>query len=51
MISFTFWNFNSYYIFDIPYIAIIFLITVIILYWIDKYNLYRHYKMQQYMSI
>jgi hypothetical protein len=51
MVSFTIWNFNGYYIFDIPYIAFIFIITFVILYWIDKYNLYRHYKMQQYMSI
>jgi hypothetical protein len=25
--------------------------VIVAIYWIDKYNLYKHYKMQQYMSI
>lgn len=30
---------------------LIFLFILFLLYWIDKYNLYKHYKMQQYLSI
>lgn len=27
------------------------MVILFLLYWIDKYNLYKHYKMQQYLSI
>ena len=51
MTAFNIWSFNSFYIFEIPYLIFLFLIVVVAIYWIDKYNLYKHYKMQQYMSI
>ena len=51
MVIFNIWTFNSFYIFEIPYLIFLFMIILIILYWIDKRNLYKHYKMQHYISI
>lgn len=45
------WSFNSYYIFNIPYLVVMFFITLLVLYWVDKYILYNHYKMQSYLSM
>lgn len=51
MVAFNIWSFNSFYIFELPYLIFLFMIILFLLYWIDKFNLYKHYKMQQYMSI
>jgi hypothetical protein len=51
MVIFNIWTFNSYYIFEIPYLLIAFMLVYLILYWVDKYILYKHYKMQSYLSI
>jgi hypothetical protein len=51
LIIFNTWSFNSFYIFEIPYLIFLFLIVLVVLYWVDKYNLYRHYKQQKYTSI
>jgi hypothetical protein len=51
MVVFNIWTFNSFYIFNLPYLLFFFMMVLVILYWIDKYNLYKHYKMQQYISI
>lgn len=51
VIAFNMWSFNSYYIFNIPYLVGIFFITLLVLYWVDKYILYNHYKMQSYLSM
>lgn len=45
------WSFNAYYIFNIPYLVVVFFFTLLVLYWIDKYILYNHYKMQSYLSM
>lgn len=51
MVVFNIWTFNSFYIFNLPYLLFFFMMVLAVLYWIDKYNLYKHYKMQQYISI
>ena len=51
MVIFNIWTFNSFYIFEIPYLIFLFMIILAILFWIDKRNLYLHYKTQQYISI
>jgi hypothetical protein len=51
VVAFNMWSFNSYYIFNIPYLLIFFFVTLFILYWIDKFILYNHYKTTQYLSL
>lgn len=51
VVAFNMWSFNSYYIFNIPYLVVMFFIALLVLYWIDKYILYNHYKMQSYLSM
>ena len=41
----------SFYSYLVPLATPCLIVTFCIQYWIDKYNLYRHYKMQQYLSI
>lgn len=48
---FNVWIFNSFYVFNIPYLLLFFLAVLFILYWIDKFILYNHYKMQSYLSL
>ena len=49
--AFNIWSFNSFFIFQIPYLLIIFAILLGVLYWIDKYNLFNHYNTNHYLSI
>lgn len=51
MVIFDIWSFNAFYIFQVPYLLVLFFITLILLYWNDKRVLYKHYKMQVYQSI
>lgn len=51
VIVFNMWSFNSYYSFNIPYLQIMFLFTLIALFIVDKYILYNHYKTTQYLSL
>lgn len=51
MVIYNIWSFNSFYIFEIPYLMIAFLIVLCLVYLIDKKNLYKHYKMQTFQSI
>lgn len=44
-------SFNAYYTFQIPYLLLVFVAAITIIYWVDKRNLYKHYKMQAYLSI
>lgn len=48
---FNVWTFNSFYIFNIPYLLLFFLAVFFILFWIDKFILYNRYKMQSYLSV
>ena len=45
------WSFNSYYIFNLPMLLLVFLVVLFILYWVDKYVLYNHYKHNNYISL
>ena len=51
VVAFNMWSFNSYYIFNLPMLLLIFLIVLFLIYWIDKYLLYNHYKLQSYISL
>ena len=51
MVLLKIWAFNAFYIFQIPYVLIMFVIVIFIIFWIDKKNIYKHYKMQTYLSI
>jgi len=51
MVLLNIWSFNAFYIFLTPYLLALFVIVMALLYWIDKKNIYRHYKMQVYQSI
>ena len=46
MVALNIWSFNSFYIFELPYLIFFFLMILGVTYWIDKHNLYNHYKMQ-----
>ena len=48
---FNVWIFNSFYVFNIPYLLLFFFAVIFFLYWIDKFILYNHYKMQSYLSL
>jgi len=48
---FQVWIFNSFYVFNIPYLLLFFFVVLFLLYWIDKFILYNHYKMQSYLSL
>jgi hypothetical protein len=48
---FNVWIFNSFYVFNIPYLLLFFFAVLFLLYWIDKFILYNHYKMQSYLSL
>lgn len=37
--------------FQIPYLLITFVLVLFIVFWNDKKNIYKHYKMQAYLSI
>ena len=51
MVILNIWSFNAFYIFEIPYLLLMFVIVLFIVYWVDKKNIYKHYKMQTYLSI
>lgn len=51
VVAFNMWSFNSYYIFNLPMLLLVFLIVLFLIYWIDKYLLYKHYKLQSYISL
>jgi hypothetical protein len=51
MVIYDVWAFNSFYIFQMPELLIFFLIGMFIIFWIDKHNIYNHYKMQYFLSI
>lgn len=51
MVILNIWSFNAFYIFQIPYLLFLFVLVVTVLYWLDKKNIYRHYKMQVFQSI
>lgn len=51
MVLLKIWAFNSFYIFQIPYVLLMFIVVMFIIFWNDKRNIYRHYKMQTYLSI
>ena len=51
MVAFNTWSFNSYFLFNNPYLIVLFFIIVFFLYWFDKYILYNHYKTNQYLSL
>lgn len=51
MVILNIWSFNAFYVFEIPYLLILFVLVLVIIYWIDKKNIYRHYKMKTYLSI
>ena len=51
MVILNIWSFNAFYIFEIPYLLLMFVLVLFIVYWVDKKNIYKHYKMQTYLSI
>ena len=51
VVIFNTWSFNSYFMFNNPYLLILFFVIVFFLYWFDKYILYNHYKTNQYLSL
>jgi len=51
MVLYDIWAFNSFYVFQLPELLIFFLLVIFAIYWIDKHNIYRHYKMQYFLSI
>lgn len=51
MVVYNIWSFNAFYIFQIPYLLVLFVLALLALYWLDKRNIYQHYKMQTYLSI
>lgn len=51
MVVLNIWSFNAFYVFQIPYLLVLFWIALIIMFWVDKKNLYKHYKMQVFLSI
>ncbi len=51
MVILDIWAFNAFYLFEIPYLVFLFMIILFVLYWIDKRNLYDHYKSNSYLSI
>ena len=51
VVIFNTWSFNSYFMFNNPYLLVLFFIIVLFLYWFDKYILYNHYKTNQYLSL
>lgn len=51
MVILNIWSFNAYYTFQIPYLLVVFVLVILVIYWVDKRNLYRHYKMHTYLSI
>ena len=51
MVLLKIWAFNAFYIFQIPYVLLMFIVVIFIIFWIDKKNIYTHYKMQAFLSI
>ena len=51
MVVLNIWSFNAFYVFQMPYLMLLFSLAYLILYWVDKKNIYRHYKMQVFQSI
>lgn len=51
VVAFNVWSFNSYYIFQMPYLLVLFFCVLIFIYWISKYTLYNHYRTQSYLSL
>ena len=51
VVAFNTWSFNSYFLFNNPYLIVLFFIIVFFLYWLDKYILYKHYKTNQFLSL
>lgn len=51
MVILNIWSFNAFYIFLTPYLLVLFVVAISLIYWIDKRNIYHHYKMQTYQSI
>ena len=51
MVLLNIWSFNAFYVFQIPYLLFVFVLVLFIVFWIDKKNTYKHYKMQSYLSI
>lgn len=51
MVLLNIWSFNAFYIFELPYLMMLFVIVILIIYWVDKKNIYKHYKMQVFQSI
>lgn len=51
MVVLNIWSFNAFYIFQLPYLMMLFVIVILIIYWVDKKNIYKHYKMQVFQSI
>ena len=51
MVLLNIWSFNAFYIFELPYLMMLFVIVMLIVYWVDKKNIYKHYKMQVFQSI
>lgn len=51
VVAFNCWSFNSYYIFEMPYLLGLFFILLFILYGVSKHHLYSHYRTQSYLSL
>jgi hypothetical protein len=51
MVILNIWSFNAFYVFEMPYLMFLFVIVISVIYWVDKKNIYKHYKMQVYQSI
>lgn len=51
VVVFNVWSFNSYYIFELPYLLGLFFILLLILYWVSKHHLYNNYRTQSYLSL
>jgi hypothetical protein len=51
MVLLNIWSFNALYVFQLPYLMFLFALVILLVYWVDKKNLYRHYKMQVFQSI
>ena len=51
MVILNIWSFNAFYIFELPYLMFLFVVVITIVYWVDKKNIYKHYKMQVFQTI
>ena len=51
MVILNIWTFNAFYVFEVPYLMFLFVIVITVLFWVDKKNIYNHYKMQVFQSI